>query len=180
MRTISKYFFLVALICPAISNAEESMLKAGSKSIAFSINEDIEVRGSYFLNPNWSWLIGIGYLQTKIESDYSLVGRSDGKFKTYILSTGARYYFYKEEVNFFTEGLVSYRHSEIDSSGFTQKGTGIELNIGVEYFIAKPLSLSGTVGFNYLNSKEEGDGSLVFKQRDFGSLQSAVQINFYF
>ena len=156
------------------------MLKSGSKSIAFSIDEDIEVRGSYFFSPNWSWLLGIGYQQREDNYDSNLNGSYNGKVKIYSISTGARYYFYKKEVNFFTEGLLSYLHFKNVDEDFTQKGTSVDLNVGVEYFIAESLSISGTVGLNYNYSKMEVDPSQTSTQKRFGTLQNALQVNFYF
>jgi outer membrane receptor protein involved in Fe transport len=156
------------------------MLKSGSKSIAFSIDEDIEVRGSYFFSPNWSWLLGIGYQQLEYNADSNLTEPYNEKVKIYSISTGARYYFYKNEVNFFTEGLLSYLHFKNDDEDVTQKGTSVDLNVGVEYFIAEPLSISGTVGLNYKYTKMEVDDSQTSTQKQFSTLQSALQVNFYF
>lgn len=204
MKKISIYLFLAVYAYPAMANAEDTMLKNGSKSIGFSINSGIELRGSYFFSDNWSWLVGLGYEQSTRENNFDASTNyrdSNDKIKLFTFSTGPKYYFYKNDINLFTEGLIEFDYGKTSSQYYdrfnetesyysgegTMKGIGIRLNLGAEYFIANQISLSGIVGLRYYDNEsntdytnDQGPSTSTSSSSGFSTVQGALQVNFYF
>lgn len=189
MRTVVYIFLLLATLLPFSASAD---FQAGSKSVGFSIDGNIDISGHYFISDNWAWLVGAGFDRYKYSNNDSTYWASSDQ-KSYSVTTGIKYYFYKGEINLFWEGNLSYYYSRYkrtyDSTGAepysdkgTSRGRSVGLNIGLEHFFSKRLSLSGTVGMNYYHERTEAGVyySGEIKQEGFRTLQTALKVNYYF
>jgi hypothetical protein len=165
-----KKFVLVVLAAAlflgiGIKNASaDNSLKTGNVSLGITTGTDSLVYGKYMLANDLAIDGGLGFG----------IHTADDKRDTDInFEVGVRKYLKVADFAPFVGGVLSY---DIANDG-DEKTFGIFAVGGAEYFLAKHLSLEGTVGLGY--------SSTSYKAADktaglFGTKRAAIGFNFYF
>lgn len=164
----------MSLLTAAAAMAENS-LQTGAKGLSFGVsNSDILISGRYLLQSDLAILGGAGFSHSSNNdstSDYGLVG-------------GIRKYIKTTDLAPFVGGTVSYRRNDIivpTGGGGTDVESEKTFEIagvgGLEYFVAKQVSVEAQVGVG-LSSIHNVDGS-GDDETQFGTFSSAVTVSFY-
>ena len=164
----------MSLLTAAAAMADNS-LQAGAKALSFGVsNSDILLSGRYFLQPDLAVLVGAGFSHASNNDTTSDYG----------LTAGVRKYIKTTDLAPFVGGVMSYRRNDIivpNGRGGTdvesEKTFSIEGVGGLEYFVAKQVSVEAQVGIG-LSSIHNVDGT-GDDQTQFGTFSSGVTVNFY-
>ena len=150
----------------SMSAHAERNLKMGDKALSFSIaQDDFVLGGRYFVTPDLAALAEFGFQAV-----------SNGNSGTdFTIGGGVRQYFTKRsDLLPFVEGtLIFISDYKSGAAGTTESGVEINAGVGLEYFLAKQVSIEAAVG---MGLKTISDGADV---TTFGTTQSAVTVNFY-
>jgi len=176
MKFIKVFIITVgmSLLTAAAAMADNS-LQAGAKALSFGVsNSDILLSGRYFLQPDLAVLVGAGFSHASNNDTTSDYG----------LTAGVRKYIKTTDLAPFVGGVMSYRRNDIivpNGRGGTdvesEKTFSIEGVGGLEYFVAKQVSVEAQVGIG-LSSIHNVDGT-GDDQTQFGTFSSGVTVNFY-
>ena len=145
----------------SVSAHADRNLKMGDKALSFSIaEEDFVIGGRYFVNPNLAALAEFGFQAV-----------SNGNSGTdFTIGGGVRQYLAKSsDLHPFVQGTFVFVSDFNSFSDSTENGVEINAGVGLEYFVAKQLSVEAVVG---MGLKTISDGEDV---TTFGSAQSQPQ-----
>lgn len=102
---------------------------------------------------------------------------------SWALGAGVRRVFVSEELRPFLELDASVRRTELPGCGHLSSPFG-SLSGGVEYFVAKRVSIEGSAGVNYTNVSERCNssdfGEIRYDAHTFSTFRSALSVTFYF
>jgi len=176
MKIIKVFIITVGMsLLTAGAAMADNSLQTGAKALSFGVaNGDIEISGRYFLQSDLAILAGAGF---------SYASNNDST-TDYSLTAGIRKYIKKTDLAPFVGGVVSFRRNDIivPSGGGTdvesEKTFAIDGVGGLEYFVAKQVSVEAQVGIG-LSSIHNVDGT-GDDQTQFGTFSSGITVNFYF
>lgn len=176
MKFIHTFIITIGLILlTAAAAMAENSLQTGAKALSFGVaNSDVVLSGRFFVQPDIAILAGAGFAHSSNNdstTDYGLFG-------------GIRKYIKTSDLAPFVGGIVSYNREDfiVPSGGGgtdveSQKTFEIDGVGGMEYFVAKQVSVEAQVGVG-LSTIHNVDGS-GDDQTKFGTFSSAVTVNFY-
>jgi hypothetical protein len=164
----------LSLLTAAAAMADNS-LQTGAKALSFGVsNSDILISGRYLLQSDLAVLAGVGFSHSSNNDSTSDYG----------LTAGIRKYLKTADLAPFVGGVISYRRNDIivpTGGGGTdvesEKTFSIDGVGGLEYFVAKQVSVEAQVGIG-LSSIHNVDGTGE-DQTNIGTFSSAVTVNFY-
>ena len=142
----------------------ERNLKMGDKALSFSIvQEDFVLGGRYFVTPDLAAVAEFGFQAV-----------SNGNSGTdFTIGGGVRQYLTKSsDLHSFVEGTLIFISDFNPGNNSTESGVEINAGVGLEYFLAKQVSVEAVVGMS-IKTISGGDDVTTF-----GTTQSAVAVNF--
>jgi Autotransporter beta-domain len=140
---------------------------------------DISVRR--LLSPEWAVLGSLGYAEGNAYNPGTPAGPVD--FDSWILSAGARRYFSATELRPFAEATLGYQWSDVPGCDEASNARATAGG-GVEYAIARRVSIEGSAGLSYSNVNQRCSPApgfdYEFDQDSFSTFRTALSITFYF
>ncbi len=135
------------------------------------------------VTPDWTVLGTLAYSHNTLGAAGSI---TPGNQTTWALGAGVRRVFVSEELRPFVEIDAALRHTEVgfcDHVNYPSIGAAG----GVEYFVAKRVSIEGSAGLTYLRFSEKctqdlGSGPVEFRydSHSLGTFRSALSLTFWF
>jgi hypothetical protein len=136
---------------------------------AVNSNENFVITGKYFLLKDLAVLAGFGFGVKGGDADGTDFG----------IGGGIRKYLKTDDFAPFVGGGFFYS----DTRDGDQTDLIIFGELGAEYFLHKQFSVEGSVGVGYQSSETEttaGNVRTNYKETTFGTIRSAISVNFYF
>ena len=170
--------FLVVLVSvPAFAQIDPDR-KTG---VTFSVGNsggDIAFRRQ--LPPNWALLAAAGFTEGNAYNPGAPAGPSD--LTIWSLSAGARRYFTGSELRPFAEVTAGYQWTDAPGCSDISSPRAAAAG-GVEYAIAKRVSIEGTAGLSYASSRQQcnyGGIDYRFESDALSTFRTALSVTFYF
>ena len=168
---------------PLFAQSEPAQSEPERKTgITFSVaNAGGDVSFRRLLPPNWAVLGSLGY--AKGTAYPNAIGAPSADVTNWILSAGVRRYFASDELRPFAEasaGISWYDLPGCDATRSPRASAGG----GVEYRVAKRVSIEGSAGLGYSKTTQRCEGFNGIEYRyEYDSLstfRTALSVTFYF
>jgi len=178
LRRSALLLFLFATV-PLFAQSPPPERKTG---LTFSIGSgDNAIALRCIVSPQWMVLGILGFSH----GDNGVVGSigSQSSVTSWALGAGVRRVFVSEELRPFVEFDASVRRTQLPGCGHISSPFG-SLSGGVEYFVAKRVSIEGSAGVNYINISERCSssdfGEIRYDAHTLSTFRSALSVTFYF
>ena len=172
---------LLLLLFAAVPLFAQSPPPERKTGLTFSIGSgDNAVALRRIVSPQWMVLgiFGVSHANNGIA-----VGTVEHpSITSWTLGAGVRRVFVSEELRPFVELDASMRRTQLPGCGHISSPFG-SLSGGVEYFVAKRVSIEGSAGVNYSNFSERCTsdfGEIRYDAHTFSTFRSALSVTFYF
>lgn len=176
-RTLFLLLLAVLVSIPAFAQIDPERRTGVTFSVGNS-GGDIAFRRQ--LPPNWALLASVGFTEGNAYNPGAPA--SPAGVTTWALSAGARRYFSGTDLRPFAELAAGYQWtdtpgcSDISSPRASAGG-------GVEYAIARRVSIEGTAGLSYASSKQQCSFNGIdyrFENDALSTFRTALSVTFYF
>src|ERR1043165_997860 len=175
LRRSALLLFLFAAL-PLFAQSSPPERKTGFTFSLGSGDSAISVRR--IVSPQWMVLGTLGFSHGN-----DGVGTINGSSVTsWLLGAGVRRVFVSEELRPFVELDAGIRHTNLPGCGHINSPFAFAGG-GVEYFVAKRVSVEGSAGINYTNISEHcvsDFGAVTYDAHSFSAFRSALSLTFYF
>lgn len=154
----------------APSALAENSLKANEAALSFSVaNESFTLGGRYLVSPDLAVLGQFGFKSVDLDNGADRSGTS------FEVGAGIRKYLstQSELAPFIGAGIAFFSEYDPGKDDNT-RGIGLDAHFGAEYFLGKRFSTEAAVGVRFETKSNDTD------ETTFGTVNSAVGVNFYF
>jgi hypothetical protein len=176
-RTVVLLILTAVVSLPAFAQIDPDRRTGVTFSVANS-GGDIAFRR--LLPPNWAILGSFGFIEGGAYNPGAPAGQGD--ITTWTLSAGARRYFTGSELRPFGELTAGYQWTDAPGCGEVSSPRATAGG-GVEYAIARRVSIEGTAGLAYSSATQDctfGGIDYRFENDALSTFRTALSITFYF
>lgn len=176
-RRSALLLFLFAA-APLFAQSPAPDRKTGFTFSLGSADNSVSVRR--VVSPQWMVLGTLGFSHGN--NGVVTVGGHQSSATSWSLGAGVRRVFVSEELRPFVEVDAAIRRTNLPGCGHLNSPFA-SAGGGVEYFIAKRVSIEGSAGVNYTNISEHcvsDFGEVNYDAHTFSTFRSALSLTFYF